>query len=202
LGVLLALGFVSVLMQKVNLRLLMVFGFTILGVSCFLLSRLNLQVAMGNIIPANILMGFGMGFIFVPLATLSVSTLRNEQIGDATGIQNLMRNVGGSIGISWASTMLARYAQAHQVFMSGHLSSLDLAYQARLGAMQKVFASNFSPVDALSRARAAIFNTLVQQADYWAYVDVFYLVMWICPLCLLGVSLFQNAKSTRSMALH
>ena len=132
---------------------------------------------MSNIVAANVLMGFGLGFIFVPLTTLSVSTLRNDQMGNATGIQNLMRNVGGSVGIAWLSTMLVRYAQAHQVFLAGHLSSLDPAYQARLGVLRKAFASNFSPVDALQRAQAAIYNTLLQQAGYWAYVDVFYLVI-------------------------
>jgi len=201
-GVLFALAFVGALVQKVNLRLLLLFGFTMLGVSCILLSRLNLQVAMSNIIPANLLTGFGMGFIFVPLTTLSVSTLRNDQIGSATGIQNLMRNVGGSVGISWLSTMLARYAQAHQVFLAGHLSPLDPAYQARLAAMQKVFASNFSPVDALQRAQASLYNLVLQQADYWAYVDAFYLVMWACVLCLLGVGLFHNVKSARPAPLH
>ena len=91
------------------------------------------------------LMGFGTGFIFVPLTTLSVGTLRNDQIGSATGIQNLMRNVGGSVGISWVSTMLARYAQAHQAFMVGHVSPLDPAYQAQAGRDAKVFAAHFSP---------------------------------------------------------
>ena len=97
LGVLLALAFVGVLVQKGHLRLLLVFGFTVLGVTCFLLSRLTLQVAMSSIVPANVLMGFGLGFIFVPLTTLNVGTLRNDQMGNATGIQNLMRNVGGSV---------------------------------------------------------------------------------------------------------
>jgi DHA2 family multidrug resistance protein len=202
LGVLCALGFVGVLAQKVNLRLLMVFGFIVLGAACFLMSRLTLDVAMRNIIPANLLMGFGMGFIFVPLTTMSVSTLRNDQIGSGTGIQNLMRNVGGSIGISWLSTVLVRYSQAHQAFMVGHVSSLDPAYQARLGAMQKVFASKFSPVDASQRAQASIYNTVLQQADYWAYVDAFYVVMWACALCVLVVGLFQNVKSTRAVAMH
>jgi DHA2 family multidrug resistance protein len=202
LGVLLALGFVGVLVQKINLRLLLVFGFTILGMSCFLLSRLNLQVAMSNIITANLLMGFGLGFIFVPLTTLSLSGLRNDQMGSGTGIQNLMRNVGGSVGIAWLSTMLVRYAQAHQVFLAGHMSSLNPAYPARLGVLRHVFASNFGPVDALHRAQAAIYNTLLQQAGYWAYVDAFYLVMWGCALCLLGLSLFHNLKPARSAASH
>ncbi len=202
LGVLCALGFVGALVQRVNLRLLMAFGFGVLGFACLVLSRLTLEVAMRNVIPANLLMGFGMGFIFVPLTTLSMSTLRNDQIGSATGIQNLMRNVGGSVGISWLATVLARFAQAHQAFLVGHVSSLDPAYHARLRALQKVFASNFSPVDALQRAQASIYNTLLQQANYWAYVDAFYIAMGACALCLLAVGLFQNVKSSRPAALH
>jgi DHA2 family multidrug resistance protein len=202
LGVLLALAFVGVLVQKANLRLLLLFGFLVLGISCFLLSRLNLQVAMSNIIPANLLTGFGMGFIFVPLTSLSVGTLRNDQIGSATGIQNLTRNVGGSIGISWLSTILARYAQAHQVFLAGHVSSLDVAYHSHVETLQKVFAPNFSPVDALQRAQAVIYNTVIEQASYWAYVDAFYIVTWVCALCFLAVFLFRNVKSARSVGVH
>jgi DHA2 family multidrug resistance protein len=202
LGVLCALGFVGFLVQKVNLRLLLFFGFSILGVSCFLLSRLNLEVSMSNIVPANILMGFGMGFIFVPLTTLSLSGLRNDQMGSGTGIQNLMRNVGGSIGISWLSTMLARRAQAHQVFMTAHLTPLDPAYQSRLAALRKGLSLHFSPADALHKAHGLIYDILLQQAGYWAYVDVFYMVMWGCALCLLGLCLFHNVKTTRAAAVH
>jgi DHA2 family multidrug resistance protein len=114
LGVLAAFAIVGVLTQKVNPRVLLCFGFVILAASCVMLSRLNLQVSMAGVVPANLLMGFGMGFIFVPLTTTTVSSLSNEQIGAGTGIQNLMRNLGGSIGISYVSTMLVRYAQAHQ----------------------------------------------------------------------------------------
>lgn len=201
-GVLFALGLVGALVQKINLRLLMLFGFSVLGVSCFLLSRMTLQVAMRNIIPANVLMGFGMGFIFVPLTTLSVTTLRNDQIGSATGIQNLMRNLGGGIGISWLSTVLARYAQAHQVFLVGHVSSLQPASQAQVGVMQRVFASHYGLMDALHRAQASVYNTVVRQSNYWAYVDSFYMVMWGCIVCIVGLVLFQNVKSTRAVVMH
>jgi MFS transporter, DHA2 family, multidrug resistance protein len=202
LGVLIALGFVGVLAQRVNVRYLIMFGFTVLGVSCFVLSGLSLSVAMRSVIPVNMLMGFGTGFIFVPLTTLSVSTLRDDQIGSATGIQNLARNVGGSVGISWLSTMLARYAQAHQGFLASHVSSLEPAYQRRLAAVQQVFGRHFSPADALQRAQAFIYNTVDQQANYWAYVDAFYMLMWACGLCLLAACLFQNVKSSRAVVAH
>jgi DHA2 family multidrug resistance protein len=202
LGVLGALGFVGFLVRKVNLRLLLAFGFTILGMSCFLLSRLTLEVSMSNIVLANVLTGFGMGFIFVPLTTLSLSGLRNDQMGSGTGIQNLMRNVGGSIGISWLSTMLARRAQAHQVFMAAHLTPLDPAYRHRLEMLRRGLATHFGPADALHKAQGVVYNTLLQQAGYWSYVDVFYIVMWCCALCLLGLTLFQNVKSAPPAALH
>ena len=202
IGVLLALGFVGTLSQRVNMRYLIIWGFAMLGLSCFVLSRLTLQVAMRSVIPANMLTGFGMGFIFVPLSTLSVSTLRDEQIGSATGLQNLARNVGGSVGISWLSTVLARYAQAHQAFLVGRVSSLDPAYQRQVATMQNIFGRNFSPADALQRAQAFIYNTVNQQANYWAYVDAFYVLMWVCVLCALAASLFQSAKSSRAVAMH
>jgi DHA2 family multidrug resistance protein len=202
LGVLLALAFVGVLSQKVNARALIAFGFVTLAVSCLLLSRLNLEVSMTKIIPATLLMGFGMGFIFVPLTTLTVGGLRNDEIGNGTGIQNLMRNVGGSVGISYVSTMLVRYAQAHQVFMAAHLSSLDPAYQERLGVMRKVFASHFSPVDALQKAQASIYNVLLQQANLWAYMEVFHIIAWTAAVCVLGAILFKNMKSTGTVVAH
>jgi DHA2 family multidrug resistance protein len=202
LGVLAALGFVGVLSQKVNARALIAFGFVMLAESCLMLSRLNLQVSMSHIVPANLLMGFGMGFIFVPLTTLTMSGLRNDEIGNGTGIQNLMRNIGGSVGISYVSTMLVRYAQAHQVFMAAHLSSLDPAYQERLAVMRKVFASNFNPVDALQKAQASIYNVLLQQANLWAYMEVFHIIAWGAAGCVLGSFLFRNMKSTRPVVLH
>jgi DHA2 family multidrug resistance protein len=80
---------------------------------------------MSNIVPANVINGFGAGFIFVPLATLAVGTLRNEEIGNATGIQNLLRNIGGSIGLSFVATKLVRSAQEHQAMMVGQFSPLN-----------------------------------------------------------------------------
>ena len=129
----------GILVQRLDARKLAVFGFLMLAIASYLLSRLNLQVAMRNIVSPNILNGFGMGFIFVPLSTVMLGGLRNEQMGNATGIQNLVRNVGGSIGISAVSTMLERWSQTHQVYLAGSLSPLNPAFQRQLAAAQQVF---------------------------------------------------------------
>ncbi|SPE59912.1 Drug resistance transporter, EmrB/QacA subfamily [Verrucomicrobia bacterium] len=201
-GSLVALFLVGLLLSRINPRALLAFGFLALGLSCFLLSRISLQVSMRNIVPMNLLNGFGTGFIFVPLAALAVSTLRNEQMGNATGLQNLVRNLGGSIGISFVSTMLERYAQAHQAFMSAGVSALSPAYQQRAGLLAHAFSAQFSGPDAAQRAQAATYDLLVQQTDYWAFVQLFAVIALLCVLCSLGVLLLRNLKSSRPVALE
>ncbi|HUA64409.1 MAG TPA: DHA2 family efflux MFS transporter permease subunit [Alphaproteobacteria bacterium] len=199
IGLFAALFIVGALVQRTDARMLVAFGFAGVGLSSYLLSRMTLQVAMSNIVPANIINGFGSGFIFVPLATLAVGTLRNEEIGNATGIQNLLRNIGGSIGLSMVSTMLERSAQAHQATMVGHLSPLNPIYLRKLSGAQALFEQRFNPSDAMERARAFIYNDiLIQQANYWSFVDVFYLIFWICVLCLACVFLFKKPNAVRA----
>jgi DHA2 family multidrug resistance protein len=202
LGALVAMFIVGILVQKSNPRYLAAFGFAMFGISALLLSRLTLQVSMRNIVLPNVINGFGAGFIFVPLSTFTLGALRNDEIGNAAGIQNLLRNVGGSIGISFISTMLDRYAQVHQVFMAGHISPLNPIYRQHVAVIQKVFEAHFSPADALQRAQAMIYNTLLQQASYWAFVQLFYDIAWACVLCFIGVMFLRRVKATVPVAVH
>ena len=198
IGLFAALFLVGALVERVDQRVLVAVGFACIGLASLLLSHLNLQVAKSNIVPANIVSGFGSGFIFVPLITLALGTLPNEQIGNATSVQNLVRNIGASIGLSFVSTMLVRAAQAHQALMVGHLSPLNPQYQQHLQAAQGALTLHFSPADALERARSLLYHTLLQQANYWSFVDIFYMVAWLCGFCLLGVCLFQKPRRARA----
>jgi len=201
-GALAALFLVGLLIRRMSPRFLAGFGFLVFGISSLLFSQFDLQVAMRNIVPPNIVNGFGLGFIFVPLTTVALGTLPNEQIGSATGIQNLLRNIGGGIGISFVTTMLSRYAQAHQVFLVEHVSTLNPVFQQRLGVLQRVFDANFNPPDALLRAQAAINNTVVQQVNYWAFVQLFYVIAWVSAICVLGMLLLRSVKPGSPVALH
>ncbi|HEX3798515.1 MAG TPA: DHA2 family efflux MFS transporter permease subunit [Verrucomicrobiae bacterium] len=202
LGAVVALFLVGALVQKVNPRFLVAFGFLIFGIASFLFSRFTLDVSMRNIVPANVLNGFGTGFIFVPLTGLALGTLTNEQIGSGTGIQNLARNIGGGIGISFVSTMLERFAQAHQVFMVGQVTPLNPLYQQRLLAAQHVYSASYGVPDALQRAQASIYNLVLQQADYWAFMQLFYVIAWVCGISIVGVLLLKNVKGGRPVAVH
>ena len=116
-------------MGKIDVRVLMTFGFSVLAFSCWLFASINTEIAIRNVAWPNIIAGFAMGFVFVPVTTASVASLPNEQMGNATGIFNLMRNIGGSFGISLATTLVARSAQAHQAMIVGHLTPYDPQYQ-------------------------------------------------------------------------
>ncbi len=201
IGALVGLFCVGALASRVNPKILVGFGFAMLGLSSFLLSRLNLQMSMRNIIFPNIVSGLGTSFIFVPLTTLAIGTLRNEQIGNATGLQNLVRNIGGSVGLSFVSTMLERYAQAHQAMMVGQLSPLNPQYQQHLGFAQKLLELHFDPAGALARARDLIYHGMLQQSSYWAFMNLFYVVACLCAVCLLCVFVFERPKQIRAVAL-
>lgn len=201
LGAIVGILLVGALVSRVNPKILVAVGFVVLGLSSLLLSRLTLQISMSSVVLPNLISGFGTSCIFVPLTALAVDTLRNEQIGNATGLQNLVRNVGGSVGLSYASTMLQRYAQVHQAMMVRHFSTLNPLYLHRLRIAQSLLAHRFGPVDALERARDLLYHTLLQQSAYWAFADVFYAVACFCGICVLCVPIFRRPTQVRAVAL-
>jgi MFS transporter, DHA2 family, multidrug resistance protein len=128
--------------------------------------------------------------------TLSMATLRNEQIGKATGMFNLMRNLGGSIGISLTTTFLARGAQAHQVAMVAHMTPYDFAYQQRLAAVQAGLTPLTGAPQAQQQAYAALQGTMLQQATLGAFLDVFHwIALFIAAYA--PIVLLMNRAATR-----
>jgi DHA2 family multidrug resistance protein len=198
IGAFFALFVVGALIARLGGRRLAAFGFAAFSLGAFLFSRMSLDMAQSSIVIPNIISGIGTGFIFVPLTTVGMGTLRNDQIGNAAGIQNLLRNIGGSVGISFVSTMLERFAQAHQAYMTAGVSALNPIYQQNVSRLQGLLQSHFSPVDARLRAEGMIYNVVHQQTSYWAFIDLFYWFMWLGLACTFGVWLLKEVKSTGS----
>ena len=136
----------------------------------------------------------------MPLTTLAVGTLRNEQISNAVGLQNLIRNIGGSVGLSLVSTFEQRFSQAHQSMMVQYLSPLNPQYQHRLDAAQSVLEQHFNPPDAQARAHGLLYNTLLQQSNYWAFMNLFFMVACACVLCVFGILLYAKPKAVHVVA--
>ena len=137
LGALLAAITAGRLIGVVDSRLIVSAGFGLLALSGIWMSRLTFDVAWSNIALVTFLNGLANPLIFIALSTMSFATLRREQMGGATGIYNLMRNLGGSIGISMATTLLARRAQVHQNVMVAKMTPYDPVFQQRLEALRQ-----------------------------------------------------------------
>ncbi len=203
IGAFFALFVVGALISRLGGRRLAAFGFAGYALGALLFSRLSLDMAQSSIVLPNLISGFGTGFIFVPLTTVGMGTLRNDQIGNAAGIQNLLRNIGGSVGISFVSTFLDRFSQAHQAYMTSSVSTLNPIYSQKLGAVQGFLQYHFGPVDARLRAQDLIYNVVHQQTSYWAFIDLFYGFMWLGLAATLGVWLLKEVKPTgTSIAAH
>lgn len=197
LGSLLMTPLVGYLTGRVDARRLIAGGFIMAGVSTYLFGNINFNIGIGDIALPNFLQGMGMSMIFVPLATISTGTLPNEQIGSGTGLYNLMRNFGGSVGISLTTTMLLRHAQAHQTVLVAHMTPYHLAYRDYLDTLQHLFASQSGTVHGAHQALAAAYRSLVQQATLLAYIDDFRWLALLSFVCLIGVFMLKKVTYER-----
>jgi MFS transporter, DHA2 family, multidrug resistance protein len=195
LGALASMIIVGRLVGRVDSRLLIGFGFTLLAYATYMLSGLNLDIAIRNVVVPNVVAGFAMGFIFVPLTTTAMGTLRNEQMGNATGLYNLMRNIGGSVGIAAATTLLARAGQQQYSLLVRHLSPDNPIYQQQLDALTGALAPQVGASAAAEQAQAMFSQLLVRQATLLAFVENFRLIALACLLCVPLVLLFRKVQA-------
>ncbi|MDB6121832.1 MAG: family multidrug resistance protein [Pedosphaera sp.] len=185
------------LIGVVSNRVMIILGFFLLSISSFLLGRVTLEVGMAYIIWPTILNGIAISFIFVPLTTATMGHLKQEQISNATGIFNLMRNLGGSVGIAVLTTILARRQQVHQAMMVSHLTPFDPAFQQSLQGTQAALNAQSGSWLAHLQAQSLIYANLGKQAVLWAFVDNFRLFGALCVLCIPLGLLFKKVARVR-----
>jgi DHA2 family multidrug resistance protein len=195
LGAMASMIAVGVLVRYIDGRVLMAFGFVLLGYSTWMLSNISLEIGMASVIVPNVLNGCAMGFVFVPLTTMSLSRLRKEEIGNASGIYNLMRNIGGSVGIATVMTLLVRGAQAHQNYLSANLTAGSPATMMLLqGLGGRFFRDGASASTAHLEALGALYRSILQQSAVLAYADNFRLLAILSLACAPMVLLFQRVR--------
>ena len=189
---------------KIRNRYLLVFGFSLLACSSWMLSSINLQVSAASVIWPSVLNGIAISFIFVPLTTATMGQLQQSQIGNASGFYNLMRNLGGSMGIAFVTTMLTRGAQKHQALMVEHMTATDPGFMQQLHAAQHAFARHTDVVTAAAQGYNVLYQTLTSQASLWAFVDNFRFFCLAALGCIPLVFLFKRlpARPAARPAAH
>jgi len=174
LGACLSMVLVGILVTRIDPRAIVVFGFVVFAFATFLLSRINLAISPWTVFWPQIIAGTAIGFLFVPVNMLGTTQLPRAQMGSATGAMNLMRNVGGSVGIAMVSTFVARRAQVHQTMLGQHLTPDNpLLYQAAIGLSHSLHLPAACPADGAALALAALYRILQQQSFLLAITDVY-----------------------------
>lgn len=178
------------LITKINPKGILAFGIIVCAYSTHLMSKFNLHADFYSIAWPRAVLGIGMGFTVIPLMTLAFSSIKKEEMGNATGIFNLLRNLGGSFGVAFISTMIARRAQFHQVHLVEHLTPFDTSYQlASSQATQFLGQMGFDVSTSQHGGLAAIYGQLLKQASMLSFNDAFYLLsifmIYTLPLLLL-----------------
>jgi DHA2 family multidrug resistance protein len=202
LGALLMMPLIGYLTNVIDKRAMIGFGFLLFGATSLMLGNVNLQVSMSSVVWPIALSGIASALIWVPLATVTMGTLSREEMGNATGIFNLMRNIGGSIGISVVATMLVRDAQAHQANMVMHLAPNNPVFHSRFLELQGAFLTRFGPIEASRKAMGTIYGELLRQANLWSFVDNFRFVAWVCLACFIAIFLLEKAGGGRAIGVH
>ncbi len=201
---LLAMALVGGMVGKVDARFLVLVGAILNIGALWVLKDLNLQVDFFHITLSRLFQGFGLGFLFVPITAAAFSHLKPEQIGQGTGLFNLLRNEGGSVGIAMSATVLARHAQLHQARLADHVTSFSLIVQNRLAeATHSLFAvSGHDPVTDQTLSLGMLYGQVQQQAAMLAFVDVFRMLMFAFVLFLPFIILLSGGRGRRGPGAH
>jgi DHA2 family multidrug resistance protein len=178
------------LVTKISPKAILAFGIATAAYSVHMMAQFNLHADFNTIFWPRVVLGLGMGFLFIPLTILTLSSIRKEEMGNATAIFNLLKNLGGSFGVAIVTTVLARRAQFHQVHLVEHLNPFDRNFQLAVPQISQILQDKgfiSSPPD--QGSLSMIYSQLIKQATMMSFNDAFYLLsvmmMLILPLILL-----------------
>jgi DHA2 family multidrug resistance protein len=190
---------VGQLVSRVDPRLLIAAGFTTTSMALYHMTTINMQIDFGTAAMYRVYQTVGLAFLFIPISTLAYMGIPRHKSNQVAGMNNFMRNLGGSIGISMLSTWLQRLSQEHQVVLSAHASAGDPLFTQRLDGLTQTFTSQGVPAnEASARAYSMLSRTISGQASMLAYVDIIS-IMAVVIMCLVPL-VFLMKRPPRSTA--
>ena len=202
--IMLAMPVVGFLLSRYSPRYLMMFGLTMLTFSLFHMTTFDLNVDFHTMVMARVYQALGLAFLFVPINTAAYSTLPRDKNNAASGLMNLARNIGGSVGISFVTTSLARRAQVHQVQLGEKINSANPQFRSALQGMTNVF-SGAGPgsggTSAQQHAYAMLQANVIRQSTMMAYIDNFW-VLGVVIACLIPCVFLIKKTRPGGMVVH
>ncbi|WP_263359881.1 DHA2 family efflux MFS transporter permease subunit [Acidicapsa ligni] len=186
---------VGILVSKMDPRLIVAAGFAVLGGSGLWLSFLTLDISPTTLFWPTTISGLGLAMIFVPLSKVALGTLGKGETGNASGIFNFLRNIGGSVGISAANTIAQRHLQAHRNDNVHWYTGASWMLRRQLNTLTELMQKHAGPGRSTLRALSITNSTLNSQAQLWAYVDVLRYFALTCAICIPFAFLLKRPKA-------
>ncbi len=191
---------VGLIGQKVDPRLMITLGFSVLTFGIWRIADLNLSISFWDAASWRAVMVLGMPMLFVPISVMSYVGVPQEKNNEVSGLTALARNIGGSVGISFITTMLTRRSQTHQNYLAAHVYPSSANYLSLRQGMQSAFVRGGSaPPDASHEAAAQIYGMMQRQARALAYVDTVHVLVFLTA-CLIPVGYLMKKPRFRKPA--
>ena len=199
LGAFMALLAFGGLGSRLSYKTYGIIGLLCLGIGGWMLGMLNLEINPMNIAIPNFIFGIGLILTMMPITTLSCITLKNSQMTNASGLQNLLKTIGGAIGTSLVATMISRFSQIHHNQLVKNLSETNNLFIERLNT----YAGSFIHLagDSFNAAQMAgkmLYNQLIQQSTLCAYMTTFKVFAAGCFILLPFMFLLKGEKRTNN----
>jgi len=183
--------------QKVDPRLMITIGFCLMTLGIWRIGDLYLGITFWDAASWRVVMVLGMPFLFVPISLMSYVGVPQEKNNEVSGLTALARNIGGSVGISFITTMLTRRSQTHQQFLAAHVYSSSTKYMAlKQGIAGALENRGYSAPDAATHSASQIYNIMLQQAQTLAYIDTAH-VLVVLTACLIPIGYLMKKPRYR-----
>ncbi len=172
--IMLCMPLVGFLVSKVDTRYLIVFGCSISASALLVMAGWNLQLDFRHAMLGRMMQSFGLAFLFIPINVSAFAYVPRELTNMGTGIINLARNVGASVGLATVTTLLERRTQSHQARLMEHVTSMSPAYNSMIaGTSNNLMNHGASATQAAAQAQGMVLGLVQRQAEMMAFVDNF-----------------------------
>jgi MFS transporter, DHA2 family, multidrug resistance protein len=178
--------------SRIDQRILLCAGFFAFGVCALVFGTINLDIGPYTLLIPIVLSGFSLSFVFVPLSTMATSTIPREEMGNAAGLFNMLRNIGGSIGISMATTALVRRAAQHQSDLGASLGPSSAVLQQKSSVLSAYLGHHVGHAAARPGSFGLLYGEMMKQSALLAYVDVFRWTALLAFFCAAATWLFKK----------
>ncbi|WP_353068390.1 DHA2 family efflux MFS transporter permease subunit [Tunturibacter empetritectus] len=201
LATMICMVIVGAISSKVDPRKLAAFGFAVTAASLFYMSGMDLQMSFAHASSLKFFQGFGIAFLFIPISTMSYIGVPENKNNDVSGMTNLARNIGGSCGTSYLTTVYARHQQVHQHALIKNATNGNIFYLNRINTMtQQHMASGMSRMAAKQHAIQQFYQQLQAQAGVMSYIDIILFFAGAC-LLMIPVAFFMKRGVASSTAV-